>query len=409
MPWSNQGGGPWGGGGGGRGQSPWGRGGGGGPQQPNIEEMLKRGQDRFKRFMPGGFGGGKVIALGVIVLVALWMLTGLYRVEPREVGIELVFGKANDVTLEGLHFNWPTPIGAVETPNVQGQRLTVVGADETPNQRQEPGSMVEGDGLMLTGDRNIINIRAVVLWRISPEGLDNLGTGEPPQGVMNYVFNIRNPTGSVKDATEAALREIVGKSRFEFVRTEGRGPIEDEATELIQTILDSYGAGVRIMSVELQLTDPPPGDVFDAFRDVETAEQNKETAINQSQAYRNQVVQEAQGQADQIRAEAEGYKEARINEARGEASRFLSVYSEYTNNEEVTRQRIYLETMSDVLSNMDKTLIDELGQSGVVPYLPLNELNKRRGEAAPDTPAGGRSATGGGGSGSAPSPAQGGN
>lgn len=403
MPWSNQGGGPW-GGGGGRGQSPWGGGSGGGPQQPNIEEMLKRGQDRFKQFLPGGFGGFKVILLGIVVLVVLWMLTGLYRVEPREVGIELVFGKVQNVTPEGLHFNWPTPIGEVETPNVQGQRLTVVGADEAPGSAARSSSMVDDDGLMLTGDRNIINIRAVVLWRISPEGLDNLGTGEPPEGVMNYAFNIRNPQGSVKDTTEAALREIVGKTRFEFVRTEGRGPIEDEATQLIQSILDSYGAGVRIMSVELQRTDPPPGDVFDAFRDVETAEQNKETTINRAQAYRNQVVQEAQGQADQIRSEAEGYREARVNEAEGEASRFLAVFGEYQNNSEVTRQRIYLETMSDVLSRMDKTLIDELGGSGVVPYLPLNELNKRR----PAT-ASGDARNGGGSSGSSPSPAQGGN
>jgi len=407
MPWSNQGGGgPWGGGGGG-GQSPWGGGGrGGGPQQPNIEEMLKRSQDRFKRFLPGGgFGGWKAIGLIVVALVVVWMLTGLYRVEPREVGVELVFGKVRNTTPEGLHFNWPAPIGAVETPNVQGQRLTVVGAPEAPRNQGAASSMVDDDGLMLTGDRNIINIRAAVLWRISPEGLERLGEEPPPEGVMNFLFNIRAPQTSVKDATEAAMREIVGKSRFEFVRTEGRGPIEDEATDLIQGILNSYGAGVRIISVELQRTDPPPGDVFDAFRDVETAEQNRQTTINQAQAYRNQVVQEAQGQADQVRSEAEGYKQARINEAEGEASRFLAVFGEYQNNAEVTRQRIYLETMSEVLSRMDKTLIDELGGSGVVPYLPLNELNRGRRTTAPQIESGPAS----GGSGSAPAPAQGGN
>ncbi len=405
MPWSNQGGGgPWGGGGGG-GQSPWGGGGrGGGPQQPNIEEMLKRSQDRFKRFLPGGFGGWKVIALIVIALAIVWMVTGLYRVEPREIGVELVFGKVRNTTPEGLHFNWPAPIGAVETPNVQGQRLTVVGAPDGSNDRSPAASMVADDGLMLTGDRNIINIRAAVLWRVSAEGLENLGQEPPPEGVMDFLFNIRAPQTSVKDATEAALREIVGKSRFEFVRTEGRGPIEEEAGELIQGILDGYGAGVQVMSVELQRTDPPPGDVFDAFRDVETAEQNRQTTINQAQAYRNQVVQEAQGQADQIRAQSEGYRQTRINEAEGEASRFLAVYGEYQNNAEVTRQRIYLETMSEVLSRMDKTLIDELGGSGVVPYLPLNELNK--GRRTTQETEGGAAA---GGSGSAPAPAQGGN
>lgn len=405
MPWSNQGGGPWGGGAGGGGQNPWGRGG-GGPQQPNIEEMLKRSQDRFKRFLPGGFGGWKVILLIVIALVGVWLLTGLYRVEPREIGVELVFGKVRATTPEGLHFNWPSPIGAVETPNVQGQRLTVVGALEAPGMREgAASSMVEDDGLMLTGDRNIINIRTAVLWRVSTEGLENVGQESHPEGVMNFLFNIRGPGVSVKDVTEAALREIVGKTRFEFVRTEGRGPIEEEAGELIQGILDNYGAGVQIMSIELQRTDPPPGDVFDAFRDVETAEQNRQTTINRAHAYRNQVVQEAQGQADQIRSQAEGYRQARINEAEGEASRFLAVYGEYQNNAEVTRQRIYLETMSDVLSNMDKTLIDELSQSGVVPYLPLNELNRPRRAADSATDSGSAS----GGSGSAPTPAQGGN
>lgn len=403
MPWSNQGGGgPWGGGSSGGGQSPWG-GRGGGQQQPNIEEMLKRSQDRFKRFLPGGFGGWKPILLIVLAVVVVWMLTGLYRVEPREVGVELVFGKVRNTTPEGLHFNWPAPIGAVETPNVQGQRLTIVGAPEGKRNQGAASSMVEDDGLMLTGDRNIINIRAAILWRVSTEGLDNIGQEPHPQGLMNFLFNIRGPEISVRDATEAALREIVGKSRFEFVRTEGRGPIEQEATSLIQGILDNYGAGVQITSVELQRTDPPPGDVFDAFRDVETAEQNRQTTINRAQAYRNQVVQEAQGEADQIRSQAEGYKQARINEAEGEASRFLAVYGEYQNNAEVTRQRIYLETMSEVLANMDKTLIEELGGSGVVPYLPLNELNKpRRADGS-----GGGSATGG--SGSAPAPAQGGN
>ena len=361
--------GPWGGGGGG--QGPWG-GGPSRPQPPDIEELLRRSQDRFKRFMPGGKGGARRIIILAVGALLVWLATGFYVVQPEEEGVALIFGKLSKKTPPGLNYNLPPPIGDVIKPKVTRINRVQIGfRGGTGGVSATATSPVPAESLMLTGDENIIDIQFVTLWRI--------------RDAEKYLFNIRNPDSSVKDASEAAMREIIGKSEFEYVRTQGRVAIEQEARELIQKILDDWGAGIQVSDVQLQKIDPP-GNVLDAFRDVQAARADKERAVNEGTAYRNEVVQRAQGEAARITNDAEAYKAERIAVANGEASRFLAVLEQYRNQKEVTRQRIYLDTMKSVLGGMDKVLIENNRDgAGVVPYLPLPEL-KNRSPAVPTTP-----------------------
>jgi membrane protease subunit HflK len=378
MPWKDNSGsgGPWGGSGGsgngGKPRGPWGggpgqggRGGGpfGGP--PKFEDMLRRGGDRMKGILPGGFGSPRGIAVIVLIAVVVWLMTGWYRVNPNEAGVEQVFGRLTNITNEGLHWNWPSPIGSVTKPRTTTNRQTTVGFAAAGR-----GQSREQESLMLTGDENIIDIQATILWNLDFEPR----AGRPDaasQGIRNYVFNIRRPDQTVKDAAEAALREIVGRRDFEVIRTSGRADIEKEAERHIQEILDLYGTGIRIRGVQLQKVDPP-NRVIDAFRDVQAARADRERAINEAQAYRNKEVQQAEGNAERITRAGEAYKAERIAIAEGESRRFLSVFEQYKGAKDITRQRIYLETMRDLLKNMDKTLIDSSRNSGVVPWLSLD-------------------------------------
>jgi membrane protease subunit HflK len=364
MSWQNQGGGgPWGGGGGG-GQGPWGRGPSGGQRPPDIEELLRRSQDRVKRILPGGFGGGRTLALLVLVAVILWGLSGFYNVQPNEQGVELVFGRYVETTEPGLNFNWPAPVGHVETPPVTDLKRVEVGFRSSVDlSRSTAGRDMVEESLMLTGDENIIDIQFVVFWRI--------------KDAEQYVFNVAEPDLTVKSAAEAAMREIIGQTPFERARTEGRAEIQARSLELIQQILDNYGSGILVTQVEMQKVDPP-ASVIEAFRDVQAARADQERSINEAQAYFNRITQQAEGAAQQIIREAEGYKEEKISIATGEAARFLSVYEEYKAQPDITKRRIYLETMSQLLRGMDKVLIDDAGTgSGAVPYLSLNELTER--------------------------------
>lgn len=377
MAWNNQGG-PWGGG-----QSPWGRGGGGGNQPPDFEEMIKRGQDRMKSILPGGFGSGRALALIGAAAVVLWLVTGFYVVNPGQVGVNMLFGRFVSQTLPGLRWNWPVPIGDHYTPDVATRNRVEVGF------RAETASGSDRDvpeeSLMLTGNENIIDVRAVVLWRIN--------------NVEQYLFGIGEPEASVKNTVEAALREIIGQSTFEYAITEGRGSIELKARDLAQQMLDSYrmgdsGAGpITIEQLSLQKVDAP-SEVIDAFRDVQKARADKEAAINDAQAYFNQVTEEAIGQSTQIVKQAEAYKAEKVAIAQGDAQRFISIYNEYKQAPDITERRLYLETMSGILAGMNKIIIDESGGAGAVPYLPLDQLLKQRKSSAGDTtaPAGGSTA-----------------
>jgi membrane protease subunit HflK len=366
MPWQNQsgGGGPWGGGGGGGG-GPWGRGP-SGQRPPDLEELLRRSQDRMKSYIPGGFGSGRGIAVVIILVIVGWMLTGFYTVQPNEVGVPLIFGKAQAKTEPGFHWNFPAPIGHVEKPEVTSiKRIEIgggagsVGSDTLP-----------AESLMLTGDENIIDIHFNVQWQINDPYL--------------YLFNIDDPDTTVKNVAEAAMREIIGQMQFEIALTTGRQEIEAKCKDLIQRILDTYGAGVIVTQVALQSVDPP-ADVVAAFRDVQAARADKENKVNEAQKYYNQVTQEAEGQAQKTIKAAEAYKEQKIAVATGDAQRFLSVYAQYKVDEDVTRRRIYLETMEQIMQKMRKVLIEPNAGSGTVPYLPLDQLLRQQQQSAPAT------------------------
>ena len=362
MAWNTQGGGqgPWGGGSGGGG------GGGGGPTPPDFEEMLRRGQDSFKRFIPGGVGGMRSIILIVLAVAALWGGSGFYRVQPGEQGVELLFGKFVKHTTPGLNYWFPSPIGQVLKPNVERTNTVSVGFREVNQGRSGRGTGrdVPQESLMLTGDQNIIDIDFVVQWRI--------------KSAADFLFNIRDPEGTIKIAAESAMREVIGQTGLEDATTGKRQQVQQLSRALLQKILDDYGAGVAIAEIQLQKADPP-AEVIDAFHDVQRARQDQERSINEATAYKNDIVPKAKGQAQTMIQAASAYREKVIKEADGEAQRFLSVYETYKIAKDVTTRRLYLERMQQVLKDAEKVIIDKgQGGTGVVPYLPLPELQKRR-------------------------------
>jgi len=361
MAWTPQGG----------GQGPWGGGGGGGgsaPTPPDIEELLRKGQDRIKRLMPGGTGGAKGIFLILAAVVGIWAFSGVYRVQPGEQGVQLLFGKFHSWTPPGLHVWFPGPIGQVYKPNVERTNTIQVGFRGNTQPGARASRDVPVESLMLTGDQNIIDIDFVVQWRI--------------KNAADYLFQIRNPQATVKVASESAIREVVGRTSLEQALTTHRQQVEQETKVLLQEILDSYKAGVSIAEVKQQKVDPPK-EVIDAFNDVQRAKQDQERKVNEAVAYSNDIVPKAKGQGQKMIQDAEAYKQQMINEAEGEANRFLSIYTAYKNNKIVTKRRIYLERMQDVLKGAEKVILDRgTGGSGVVPYLPLPELKKRSGGAS---------------------------
>jgi membrane protease subunit HflK len=370
MPWSNQsgGGGGWKSGGGGGG--PWGQGPGGSGQQPDLEELLKRSQDRIKQVMPGAGLPGPLMLIIAAVLVALfgfWAFT--FRVNPDELGVVMRFGEFVRQEAPGLHWRLPPPIEEVYKPQVTRQNIIEIGMRTGGTTRGYQGATrdVPEESLMLTGDENIVDVDFVVYWRI--------------KDAAQYLFNIQNPDVTVKEVAESAMREIVGQSNIQPILTEARQKTEVAVQKLMQETLDAYGAGVRIDQVQLQKVDPPE-QVIEAFRSVQAARAEKETLQNQANTYANRVVPEARGEADRILQQAEGYKQQAIAEATGQAARFLKVYEEYKKAPDVTRRRIFLETMERVLGGTDKIIIDSKQGSGVVPYLPLDQLQRPKAPAA---------------------------
>lgn len=369
MPWNSQGGGWQGGNGGGGGRGPWGQGpsgggGPGGPQRPDIEDMIRRGQDRFRNMMPGGGGNRTLIVIVALVLVglfAVWQMS--YRVSPSQQGVVLRFGEYVRTTEPGLNFKLPAPIETVLLPEVTKVQQTDIGFRRLGPDRK---SDVKDESLMLTGDENIVDIDFSVQWRIAEAG--------------KFLFEIENPQQTLKAVSESAMREVVGRTPIQAVLTTDKSRIEQTVQDLVQRTLDEYNAGINIREVKLQTVDPP-GNVIDAFRDVQRAKADRERKKNEADAYANSIVPVARGEAAKMLEEAEAYKQQKIAEAEGEASRFLAIAKEYDLNKDVTSRRLYLETMEEVLQGMDKVIIDDKGGSGVVPYLPLNELNKGKGGA----------------------------
>ncbi|WP_422037666.1 FtsH protease activity modulator HflK [Roseibium sp.] len=397
MPWSNQSGGggpwkgggnnggPWGGGGGGNNNGPWGggpnRGGGGGGNPPDLEELLKKTQDRMKTVLPGGGGGGIGFA-GVLIVIGIgivgWLATGIYTVDEGERGVELVLGDVVGITSPGLNYNLPYPIGDVYKPAVELQRETTVGVDETFSTSGAVRARdIPEESLMLTGDENIVDVGFKVLWRVK----------NTTDGITDYLFNIQEPAATVKAVAESAMREVVGGSNIDAILTENRVSIQNDVATLMQTTLDSYRAGVEIAEVQMQRVDPP-AQVIEAFRDVQAARADQERIRNEAEAYANRIVPEARGQAARVLEQANGYKDQTIAEATGQSQRFSKIYEEYQKAPDVTRERLYLETLEKVLGSNNKIIIDsDTSGSGVLPFLPLNELN--RGGSAPATRTGG--------------------
>jgi membrane protease subunit HflK len=373
MPWNNQGGGP-----GGGNQGPWGGRPGGGQQPPDLEELLRRSQEKVKKFFPGGGGGGGGLANNrrawVIIPLAvavIWLASGFYRVEPAEQGVVLRFGAWDRTTQPGLNWHFPTPIESVLTPEVTRVNRVEVGFRSTTDAgRSGANRDVPDESLILTGDENIVDINFVMLWQIKDAG--------------EFLFNIRDPEQTVKAVAESVMREIIGETPFAEATTEGRGQIELQAREQVQATLDEYGAGILINQVQLQKVDPP-GEVIDAFRDVQRAQADRERAQNEAETFANDIIPRARGEAERLVQESQAYRQEVVADAQGDAQRFLAVYNEYSKAPDVTTRRIYLETMEQVLRDMNKVVIDKSASgSGVVPYLPLPELERRARERAPD-------------------------
>src|SRR5947208_115164 len=367
MPWNNQGGGPWGTGSGGKG--PWGSGPqSSGPTPPDLEEFLRRSQDKLRSVLPGGNLGGRGLVLIVLAAVAVWGFSGFFRVDPDELGVVLRFGKYVREVQPGLNYHLPYPIESVLTPKALRTNKIDIGMRVVEDLRR--GTTIRDvpeESLMLTGDENIVDVDFSVLWKIKPNG------------VSDYLFNIQQPEGTVKAVAESAMREVIGRSTLQPILTGARQNIETAVHDLMQKVLDNYGAGVLIAQVQLQKVDPP-SQVIDAFRDVQAARADSERSQNEAQSYANKVVPEARGRAAQITQSAEAYREQTVAEAKGATSRFLQVYDEYKKAPDVTRQRMYLETMERLFGGTDKIILDQ-GGGGVVPYLPLDQLSRR-----PQTP-----------------------
>ena len=370
MPWKNQSGGPWGSGP----KGPWGSGPQPvGPRPPDLEDLLRRGQDRLQQLLPGGHFSGLGIGLVALAIAAIWLMSGFYRVQSEELGIVLRFGKYVRDEQPGLRYHLPYPIETVLLPKALRVNAISIGMTliDDPTRRGRTMRDVPEESLMLTGDENIVDVDFTVLWRIKPKG------------AADFLFNIQNPEGTVKAVAESAMREVIGRSNIQPILTGARTTTEQAVQQLMQRTLDSYGSGIQITQVQMQKVDPP-AQVIDSFRDVQAARADLERLQNEAQTYANRVVPDARGRAAKILQDAEGYKQQAIQEAKGQSARFLKVYDEYVKAKDVTRERIYLETMERVLGGSEKLVFDSnaTGGQGIVPYLPLSELTPRRQQPA---------------------------
>jgi membrane protease subunit HflK len=364
MPWSNQGGGPWGSGP----KGPWGSGPqSSGPTPPDLEDWLRRGQDKLRGVLPGGNLGGKGFAVIAVIAVIAWGLSGFFFVQPDELGVVLRFGRYVRLVQPGPNYHLPSPIEDVLKPKALRVNKIDIGMRLVDDARRGGTTTVRDvpeESLMLTGDENIVDVDFAVQWKVKPDGVDE------------YLFNIQNPEGTVKAVAESAMREVVGRSDSRDITTIARQSTETAVHNLMQKVLDSYGAGVQIIQVQLQKVDPP-AQVIDSLRDVQAARIDRDRAQNEAQTYANRVIPEARGKAAQILQAAEAYREQTVAEANGQTSRFLQIYEQYKKAPQITRERMFLETMERLFGGTDKIIIDSGPGAGVVPYLPLNELNRR--------------------------------
>jgi len=360
-PWGSSGGGN---NGGGNGGNPWGN----GPHgDPNIDEMLRRAQQNFRQIMPGGFGGGKIIGLIVVGLISLWFASGFYIIEPGFQGVIQRFGAWDRTKVEeGLGYRFPAPIETISKLNVSEVRKMEIGFNEMSNRGQSVRRDVPEESLMLTSDANIVDLDLVVLWTI--------------KSAEDYLFNIREQENTIKKVAESAIREAVGQAPMFEIITTGRDAVAQKVKRIMEKNLDDYQSGVNISQVLIQEAEVHP-DVQNAFQDVQSAKQDAIDIQNVAKAYREDILPKARGEAIQVIQKAKAYRESKIAQAEGDAQRFEKVYQAYLTGKEVTKKRMYLETMESVLSSAEKIIIDQGSNGngqGIVPYLPLDQLGTKR-------------------------------
>lgn len=368
---------PWGNGqhGGGNDQGPWGGGGGhhGGERPPELDEMLRKAQENLRDFMPGGFGSGKIIFLGILATIGLWFASGFYIIVPGEHGVIQRFGALQRTQVdEGLGYHMPWPIETVEKVNVTEVRRMGIGfVDRYTRSGSTEKQNVPEESLMLTSDANIVDLNMEVQWNI--------------KSAEDYLFNIRDQENTIKKVAESAIREVVGQREMFAIITQARTEVAQRVREIMSKNLDEYESGVNITQVLIQKAEVHP-DVQSAFQDVQSAKQDAEDVQNRADAYREDILPKARGRAIQMQQEADAYKQSTIARATGDAQRFESVYEAYLSGKDVTKERIYLETMENVLQNAQKIILDsDGGNSNVVPYLPLNELKPAAGGSSSAT------------------------
>ena len=354
MPWKeNNNGGPWGG-------KPSGNNGQGNKTSKKRKDInFDHFFDNFKNQIKNTFGSNKKnFVSAILILIILWLLSGFYKVNANEQGVVLRFGEWVRTTLPGLHYHLPYPIERAKTPKVTKVNKTEIGFRELNNTQR----MLLEESLMLTGDENIVDINFSVFWVINDAG--------------KYLFKLRNPDASVKSISESVMREVIGNTPIADALAERRQEIELLSLEKIQNVLDKYESGIKVTQLQLQKVDPPD-QVIDSFRDVQRARADKEKVINEGIAYKNDIIPRSRGEAEQIIQKAEAYKREVVARSEGDAQRFESVLKSYKNNEDVTKKRIYLETLEGIFQNATKVIIDTKQGSGVLPYLPLPEIRKR--------------------------------
>lgn len=341
-----------------------------GEQMPEIEELMRRGQDRLRVLMGGRRGSGNggpggprgsgmppipfnrsTLGLALLIGLGFWAYLSFYRVQTNERSVEFLFGRAISVGTEGLNFA-PWPVVTAEILPVTDERVTEIGSGRG-------GEM--DSGLMLTRDQNIVNMQYQIVWNIS----------DPEQ----FLFNLADPDDTIRAVSESAMRDIIARTAMAPILNRDRGAIGQELHESVQRVLDQYQSGINVVRVNLARADPP-GEVIDSFREVQAAQQERDRLQNEADAYANRVLAGARGEAAQLVEQAEAYRAQAVNTAEGEAARFNSVYDEYVKAPDVTRRRMYMETMEKVLGSVDKVILEN-ENSGVVPYLPLDQLRNR--------------------------------
>lgn len=330
---------------------------------PDLDQMFKNFQNNLNSMLPGGMGTGKFVALGLGALVAVWLASGFFIVSPGEQAVIQRFGAWERTRIhEGLGYRLPAPIESVAKVKVNELRTITIGfVGQTTRSGIADRRDIPEESLMLTADRNIVDLDLTVQWNI--------------KSAEDFLFRVQDQEATIKKVAESAIREAVGQTPMFSTLTTGRADVAAKARQILQHNLDEYHSGVNIAGVLIQSAEVHP-DVQAAFQDVQSAKQDAEDVQNQAQAYREDIIPRARGNAIQLVQQAQAYRESAVARAQGDASRFNAIYESYLSGQDVTKQRLYIETMEEVLKNAQKIIIDQQGQQGVVPYLPLNELNR---------------------------------